>query len=138
MKPMTKCMAVLTLTSTVQFFQITNAASTEPNPIVSFQSSADSDMQLPADNPFAAPSSLPFHTPAFDKIKLQHYQPAFSVGMKQQLAEMEVIASHKETPTFENTIVAIEKSGALLTRVRNVFSNMTSAEKSKEIGRAHV
>ena len=133
MKPMTKCVAVLTLIGTVQFTQITIAASTEPNPIVTAQSSPDSDMQLPADNAFAAPSSLPFHSPAFDRIRLEHYQPAFTAGMKLQLAEMEAIATQKEAPTFENTIVAIEKSGALLTRVRNVFSNMTSAEKSKDL-----
>ena len=54
-------------------------------------------------------------------------------GMKQQLAEMEAIAAQTDAPTFDNTIVAIEKSGALLTRVRNVFSNMTSAEKSKDL-----
>ncbi len=133
MKPMTKCVAILTLTATVQFSEITIAASTEPNPIVTAQSSADPDMQLPDDNAFAAPSPLAFHTPAFDKIKLEHYQPAFTVGMKQQLAEMEAIASRKEASTFDNTIVPIEKSGALLTRVRNVFSNMTSAEKSKDL-----
>jgi len=133
MKPMTKCVAVLTLTGTVQFSEIIIAASTEPNPIVTAQSSADPDMQLPADNAFAAPSPLAFHTPAFDKVKLEHYQPAFTVGMKQQLAEMEAIASQKEASTFDNTIVAIEKSGALLTRVRNVFSNMTAAEKSKDL-----
>ena len=133
MKPMTKCMAVLTLTGTLQFFLSTIATATEPNPIVTAQSTADSKMQLPADNAFAAPSSLPFHTPAFDKIKLEHYQPAFTIGMKQQLAEMEAIAAQKEKPTFDNTIVPIEKSGALLTRVRNVFSNMTSAEKSKDL-----
>jgi peptidyl-dipeptidase Dcp len=133
MKPMTKCVAMLTMAGTVHFSESTMAISAEPNPIVTAQSSADSDMQLPADNPFSAPSSLPFHTPAFDKIRLEHYQPAFTVGMKQQLAEMEAIASQKEAPTFENTIVAIEKSGALLTRVRNVFSNMTSAEKSKDL-----
>jgi len=133
MKPMTKCVAMITMAGTVNFSESTIATSAEPNPIVTAQSSADSDMQLPADSPFAAPSSLPFHAPAFDKIRLEHYQPAFTAGMKQQLAEMETIATQKEAPTFENTIVAIEKSGALLTRVRNVFSNMTSAEKTKDL-----
>ena len=97
------------------------------------QSSPASDTQLSADNVFAAPSPLAFHAPAFDKIRLEHYQPAFMVGMKQQLAEMEAIAAQTDAPTFDNTIVAIEKSGALLTRVRNVFSNMTSAEKTKDL-----
>ena len=133
MKPMTKCVAMITMAGTVNFSESTIATSAEPNPIVTAQSSADSDMPLPADNPFAAPNSLPFHAPAFDKIRLEHYQPAFTAGMKQQLAEMETIATQKEAPSFENTIVAIEKSGALLTRVRNVFSNMTSAEKTKDL-----
>jgi peptidyl-dipeptidase Dcp len=86
--------------------------------------------ELPVDNPFSAPSKLPFHTPAFDAIKVEHFQPAFMAGMKQQLDEMKAIAEQKEAPTFENTIVAMEKSGSLLTRVRNVFSNLTSAHKN--------
>lgn len=86
---------------------------------------------LPADNPFAAPSPLPFHAPAFDKVKIEHFLPTFLFGMKQQLAEMNEIAKQTVAPTFENTIVAMERSGALLTRVDNVFSNLTSAEKNK-------
>ena len=115
------------------FSEPTSAASTEPKTAVTAQSPADSDAQLSADNAFAAPSPLTFHTPAFNKVRLEHYQPAFMVGMKQQLAEMEAIAAQTDAPTFDNTIVAIEKSGALLTRVRNVFSNMTSAEKTKDL-----
>ena len=87
-------------------------------------------LDLPADNPFAAPSPLPFHAPAFDKIRIEHYLATFTFAMKQQLAEMNAIASQKDAPTFENTIVAMERSGALLTRVDNVFSNLTSAEKN--------
>lgn len=87
-------------------------------------------LDLPADNPFSSPSQLPFHTPAFDTIRIEHYQPAFMAGMKMQLDEMEAIASQTEAPSFDNTIVGIEKSGALLTRVRNVFSNLTSAHKN--------
>ena len=86
--------------------------------------------KLPEDNPFASESPLPFHTPAFDTIKVEHFQPAFMAGMKKQLEEMDIIAAQAEAPTFENTIVAMEKSGALLTRVRNVFSNLTSANKN--------
>lgn len=88
---------------------------------------------LPAGNPFAAPSPLPFHAPAFDKIRTEYFMPTFLFGMKQQLAEMNVIASQKEAPTFDNTIVAMERSGALLTRVDNVFSNLTSAEKTEDL-----
>ncbi|MFO0974991.1 MAG: M3 family metallopeptidase [Planctomycetaceae bacterium] len=85
---------------------------------------------LPADNPFAAPSTLMYHAPAFDRIKDEHYQPALVEGMRLQLEEMNAIASQSEAPTFENTIVRMEESGALLTRARNVFSNLTSSHKS--------
>ena len=88
---------------------------------------------LPADNPFAAPSPLLLHAPAFDKIRVDHFLPTFMFGMKQQLAEMNVIASNTEAATFENTIAAMERSGALLTRVDNVFSNLTSAEKNEPL-----
>ena len=91
------------------------------------------DTALPSDNPFAEPSPLPFHTPAFDKINVNHYQPAFMAGMKQQLLEVEAIANQAEAPTFDNTITALEKTGALLTRVHSVFGNMTSAHTSKDL-----
>lgn len=93
----------------------------------------DRPTALPADNPFAAPSPLPFHAPAFDKIRVEHFLPTFTFGMRQQLAEMQAIASQTTAPTFENTIVAMERSGALLTRVENVFSNLTSSEKTKPL-----
>ncbi|MFN0054870.1 MAG: M3 family metallopeptidase [Planctomycetales bacterium] len=89
--------------------------------------------KLAADNPFAAPSSLPFHAPAFDTIRSEHFLPTFLFGMKQQLAEMQAIASQSAAPTFENTIEPMERSGALLTRVDNVFSNLTSADKTKAL-----
>ena len=121
------------MTGIVSLCQLSFSGLTEQKTAVTAQNSSASDTQLSADNAFAAPSPLSFHAPAFDKIRLEHYQPAFMIGMKQQLDEMEAIASQKDAPTFDNTIVAIEKSGAVLTRVRNVFSNMTSAEKSKDL-----
>ncbi len=67
----------------------------------------------PADaNPFLAPSTLPFQAPPFDKIKDSDYSPAFEEGMKQQIAEVEKIANNADTPTFDNTIVALERTGA--------------------------
>lgn len=88
---------------------------------------------LPADNPFDAPSPLPFHAPAFDKIRVEQFLPTFTLGMKQQLAEMKAIADQAEALTFKNTIEAMERSGSLLTRVDNVFSNLTAAEKNKAL-----
>ncbi|NGP86816.1 M3 family metallopeptidase [Fodinibius halophilus] len=85
------------------------------------------------DNPLFSPSTLPFETPDFDAIKVEHYRPAFETGMEQELKEMEAIASNSEAPTFENTIVAMEKIGELLNRTRSVFYNLTSAHTNNEI-----
>jgi peptidyl-dipeptidase Dcp len=79
---------------------------------------------LPASNPFAKESTLPFHYPAFDQIKNEDYAPAFEEGMRQHAAEIEAIANNKAAPTFENTIVAMERSGTLLNRVSTVFYNL--------------
>ncbi len=78
-------------------------------------------------NPFAAPSTLPLHAPPFDKIKDSDYQPAFEEGMKEQLAEIDQIANNKAAPTFENTIVALEKSGRMLDRVSQAFFGVVQA-----------
>ena len=133
MKFLFRVATLLVVLTAVSSFEYSSAAPKDPMTTVTAQSSAAADTQLSADNPFATPGPLAFHAPAFDKIRLEHYQPAFMVGMKQQLAEMEAIAAQTDAPTFDNTIVAIEKSGTLLTRVRNVFSNMTSAEKTKDL-----
>ncbi len=79
------------------------------------------------ENPLLIQSSLPFQAPPFDKIVDADFQPALEEGMKQQLAEVEAIANAPEEPTFENTIVALEKTGVLLKRVENVFSTLTGA-----------
>jgi peptidyl-dipeptidase Dcp len=78
-------------------------------------------------NPFFAPSSLPFEAPPFDKINDEDYQPAIEAGMAEQRKEMQSIAENPAAPTFDNTIVAMEKSGQLLNRVRRVFSAVTAA-----------
>jgi peptidyl-dipeptidase Dcp len=79
---------------------------------------------LPASNPFAKPSTLAFGYPAFDKIKNEDFAPAFEEGMRQHAAEIDGIANNKAAPTFDNTIVAMERSGQLLTRVQTVFFNL--------------
>jgi peptidyl-dipeptidase Dcp len=78
-------------------------------------------------NPFYAPSTLPFQAPAFDKIKDEDYQPALEAGMAQQRAEIQAIADNPDAPTFENTFVAMEKSGQTLNRVQAVFEGVTGA-----------
>ena len=78
-------------------------------------------------NPFYAPSTLPFQAPPFDKIKDDDYQPAIEAGMAQQQAEIRTIADNPAAPTFDNTIVALEKSGRLLDRATAVFFGVTGA-----------
>jgi len=77
--------------------------------------------------PFDTPSSLPYQAPRFDIIKDADYQPAFELGMRQQLAEIETIAGNKAEPNFENTIVAMERSGRMLERVNNAFFGVVQA-----------
>jgi peptidyl-dipeptidase Dcp len=79
---------------------------------------------LPSDNPFAAPSPLPYGLPAFDRIKDSDFLPAFEAGMAEQLREVKAITGNPAPPSFENTTLALERSGALLTRVRETFSNL--------------
>ena len=78
-------------------------------------------------NPFYAPSTLYMHAPAFDKINNESYTPAFDEGMRQQIAEVEAIANQSESATFDNTIVAMERTGQMLSRVSTVFFNLTGA-----------
>ena len=86
-----------------------------------------------AQNPFFGEYTTPFGVPPFDKIREEHYMPAFEEGMRQHQDEIEAIVNNPELPTFENTIEAMEKSGALLTKVNNVFQNMKSAHTNDEI-----
>jgi peptidyl-dipeptidase Dcp len=78
-------------------------------------------------NPFFAENSLPYGMPPFDLIENEHYVPAFERGMAEQSAEIEVIATNPQAATFENTIVAMERSGQLLERAQRVFFGQTSA-----------
>src|SRR5690242_15505937 len=66
---------------------------------------------LPASNPFAAPSTLPYQAPDFRAIKESDYRPAYEAGMKQQLDEIDAITNQAAAPTFDNTIIPLEKSG---------------------------
>jgi peptidyl-dipeptidase Dcp len=79
------------------------------------------------DNPFYAESALPFHAPPFDKIKDSDYQPAIEAGIAQQREEVHAIASSPDEPTFDNTFVALERSGQLLHRVMAVFNGVSGA-----------
>ncbi len=79
------------------------------------------------ENPFYAPSSLPFHAPPFNHIQDSDYQPAIEAGMAQQEKEILAIADNPAPPTFENTFVAMEKTGQLLHRAQAAFDCVTGA-----------
>ena len=80
--------------------------------------------------PFSAPSPLDLNYPQFDKIADSDFAPAFDAGMAQQLREIDAIANNPDAPTFQNTIVAMEKSGQLLNRATNVFFNLVGTDKN--------
>jgi peptidyl-dipeptidase Dcp len=86
-------------------------------------------------NPFAQPSSLPYQAPAFDRIRNGDYQPAIEEGMRRQRAELDSIARQPASPTFENTIVALERTGELLTRVLKVFASVVQANTNDTLQR---
>jgi peptidyl-dipeptidase Dcp len=85
------------------------------------------DAKFGPSNPFYGPSTLPFQAPPFDKIKDEDYQPAIEAGMAEQLVEIQAIADNPAPPTFENTLVAMQKSGQLLRRATAVFGAVSQA-----------
>src|SRR5215469_15573477 len=82
---------------------------------------------LPASNPFAKPSALPFQTPDFARIKDSDYLPALLAGMARQKVEVTAIANQKAAPSFDNTVAAMERSGLLLERANLAFSAVNGA-----------
>jgi len=104
----------------------TPAASTATAPSASTRAAAQLAL-FNSSNPFYAPSSLSLQAPPWDKIKDGDYEPAMYAGMKQVLAEVDQIANNPAAPTFDNTIVAMEKTGQLLNRVTLAFNTVTGA-----------
>jgi len=80
----------------------------------------------PIDNPLLKESTLPYHLPPFDQIKDQHFVPAMEAGMRDQLKEVDAVANNPEKPTFENTVVALERTGRSLDRAERTFSNLNA------------
>lgn len=85
------------------------------------------------ENPLLADYNTPYETPPFDKIKVEHYKPAFDYAVEQARQEIDAIVTNAEAPTFENTVVALDCNGALLSRVAGVFYNVNSAETNDEM-----
>jgi peptidyl-dipeptidase Dcp len=85
------------------------------------------------ENPFFQPSDLPYQLPPFDRITDEHYRPAFERGMAEQRAEVDAIATDPQPPTFDNTLVALERSGAVLRRVQACFDLVTASHTNPTI-----
>src|ERR1700730_4653422 len=83
-----------------------------------------------ADNPFFAAWTTPFGLPPFDRLRPEHFPAALDRGMSEQTAEIAAIAGNRETPSFANTIEALERSGRLLGQVSRVFSNLNASDTS--------
>lgn len=89
--------------------------------------------ELDLSNPLLAPWETPHATPPFSKIELKHYEPAFDAAIACSRAEIDAIVENPKKPTFVNTIVALERSGALLSRIEGVFFNLLEADTSDEM-----
>ena len=84
-------------------------------------------------NPLIEESPLPYGAPQFDKIKTEHYIPAFEEGIRRARTEIDQIVNNPEAPTFENTILALEESGELLSRVSGIFYNLLEADSNEQM-----
>lgn len=109
-----------------------NKPTTESNQAAA-PAAATTSAAVSAVNPLLTASPLQYQAPQFDQIKLEHFIPAFEQGMAEHAAEIEAIANNKEAATFENTIVAMEKTGGLLDRTSSVFFNLTGTISTPEL-----
>ena len=113
---------------------ILGACSTAPKPGTQSQMSETGEApQQTADNPLLAASTLPYEAPDFASIKLEHYRPAFEQGMREHAEQIAAIASSEQPPTFDNTIVALERSGELLGRTASTFYSLTGTVSTDEL-----
>jgi peptidyl-dipeptidase Dcp len=119
---------ILLATAAIAVLSAPAAAVTRKAPTVGSASAT-----LPASNPFAKPSTLPFQTPDFSKIKDSDYLPALLAGMAQQKREVTAIANQRATPNFDNTVVAMERSGLLLERANLAFSAVNGANTNEKL-----
>jgi len=88
---------------------------------------------MPVNNPFFDISLLPYQAPRFDLIEDSHYRPAFDEALRQKRADIDAIIAQTSPPDFDNTVLALEKSGAMLSRVSSVFFAMTSAHTNDDL-----
>jgi peptidyl-dipeptidase Dcp len=107
------------------FLGILNSCKTNTKPVV-------------MDNPLLTEFSTPFGVPPFDQIKPHHYAPAFKLGMEEHMKEVDAVINNKDEPTFENTIVALDKGGELLAKVSRIFFGLAEANTNDSIQKIQV
>jgi peptidyl-dipeptidase Dcp len=129
MKPSIPLAMTIALSGSVAAFADTGADKdgSAHSPAQTHAATADADA---GSNPFFGESTLPLHYPAFDRIKDADFAPAFDRGMAEQLQEVEAIARSAHVPTFDDTILAMERSGQILQRVSTVFFSLVGVENS--------
>src|SRR5690606_16920713 len=93
----------------------------------------NTENKIQTDNPLLLEYETPFNVPPFDKIKDEHFKPAFEEALKRHNLEIDSITNNKEEPTFENTIVALENAGSLLNNVSTIFYNLNSANTNDSL-----
>ena len=125
MKPTLSLAMTIALTSSMAAYADTAADKQHAGAHASHAAAADVRA-----NPFFAESTLPLHYPAFDRIKDSDYAPAFDRGMAEQLREVAAISANPAAPTFDNTIIALEKSGDVLQRTSTVFFSLSGVENN--------
>ncbi|MGA7615612.1 MAG: M3 family metallopeptidase, partial [Thermoanaerobaculia bacterium] len=126
----------ITLVLALCFIAVVALGQKPPTPSADAKLQTATPSDTPAfteNNPFAKASTLPYQAPPFDKIKDGDFQPAIEEGMRQELAEVEAIANASTAPTFDNTIVPMEKSGELLRRVGRVFFGIAQSNTNPNI-----
>jgi len=107
---------------------------TSPSPLSTPHTSSNQNTPTEqSDNPLLAISTLDFHYPPFDRIQEAHFNEAFETGMAAHLEEVKAIAHQSDSPTFENTIVALEKSGLILRQTLAIFFNLTGAHTNEAL-----
>ncbi|MDO8909403.1 MAG: M3 family metallopeptidase [Pseudohongiella sp.] len=130
-------MAVKTVSSALVLSLALSQCSQESptNSVVEVSDPAVSDQAPPADmaNPLLQASGLPYDMPAFDRIRNEHYLPAYEQAMQINQAEIQAIATLEDEPNFDNTIVAMERAGEDLSRVARIFNNVNGAHTNPEM-----
>jgi peptidyl-dipeptidase Dcp len=112
---------------------LAGCATASPPPVTTTVATNGHSDGFSSANPFYSWSTLPWHAPPFDRIKDTDYQPALEAGMRQQIAEMEAVANQSTAPTFDNTIIPMEKSGEVLYRSSKVFNAITAANTNSTL-----